>query len=88
MLSLLKKKKKSGLLEFRSAVKHCDLYKYVEREALHHWMDKEEETLVYLECLPHHHRHHEESKNRHLKILWGGEKKKAMKIRMPNKIHS
>lgn len=50
------------------------LYKYGVR-AVHHWMGKEEGTLVYLECLPHHHRHHGESKNPRLKTLWGGEKR-------------
>lgn len=54
-----------------------DLYKYGVR-AVHHWMGKEEETLVYLECLPHHHRHHGESKNLRLKTLEGGGKKKAI----------
>lgn len=62
----------------RSAAKH-NLYKYGVREAVHHWMGKEAETLEYLECLPRHHRHHVESKNQHLKTLWDGKKEDYQK---------
>lgn len=40
-------------------------------EAFHHWMGMEGETLVYLEYLPRQFLHHAESKNQHLKTLWG-----------------
>lgn len=44
------------------------------RGAVHRWMGMEGETLVFLGFLPHHHLHHAESKNQHLKTLRRGDK--------------